>query len=361
MNNKQTKGVNIMNKINKIGLTALAGSLASIVGANAGALSIAGGSDITWMSKDSNTTANLGETGNPIGWKNNMTITGAGELDNGVSWTANAYNSDAQALTSSNISFDMGSLGSLLLDNGAGGAGLDALDDKAPTAWEETHGTGSDSGVVTVTGVHGSASLTYTTPADALPYGTKIRIGYTPRADGGGLQADLGTSGTVNNSARGDEHDITIEMSPTDMVTVYAGYAAGETNGNMGSGTSGSGDLEEGTYGITISAGAVTAGMQQSYISQSNGGTSTVEHYDNTNWGVAFNVNDQLSISYAEYESEEVLSGTSGGQTLELDSFQIAYNMGGATVKFADTSTKDNKYAAGAETDVTTVALALAF
>jgi hypothetical protein len=354
-----------MNKIYKIGLTALAGSLASIVGANAGALSIAGGSDITWISKDSNTTANLGETGNPIGWKNNVTLTGAGELDNGISWTANAYNSDAQALTSSNISFDLGGMGALLIDNGAGGAGLDALDDKAPTAWEETHGTGSDSGVVTVTGVHGSASLTYTTPADVLPYGAKVRIGYTPRADGGGLQADLGTSGAAGNGS-GDEMDITLEMAPSDMISVYAGYADRDTDGKQSGNADGSGNVEEGTYGLTITAGAITAGIQQSYISNTNGGTAAVGYYDNLNWGVAFNVNDQLSISYAEYESTEENLGSVGatvttGQTLEIDSFQIAYNMGGATIKLADTSTSDNKYTAGAETDVTTVALALAF
>ena len=355
-----------MNKIYKIGLTALAGSLASIVGANAGALSIAGGSDITWISKDSNTTANLGETGNPIGWKNNITFTGAGELDNGISWTANAYNSDAQALTSSNISFDLGGMGSLLIDNGAGGAGLDALDDKAPTAWEETHGTGSDSGVVTVTGVHGSASLTYTTPADALPMGTKVRIGYTPRSDGGGLQADLGTSGGATGNGAGDEMDITIEVNPSDMVSVYAGYAAKETNGKQSGNADGTGDVEEGTYGVTITAGAITAGIQQSYISNTNGGTASVGYYDNVNWGVAFNVNDQLSISYAEYESSEENLGSVGatvhsGQTLEIDSLQIAYNMGGATLKIADTSTSDNKYTAGSETDVMTVAVALAF
>ena len=136
-----------MNKLTKVGLTALAGSLAAVAGANAGSLSVSGGSDITWMSKTGNSTSAADAmTGNPVGWKNNLTFTGSGELDNGISWTANAYNSDAQALTSSNISFDLGGMGALLVDNGAGGAGLDALDDKMPTAWEETHGAGLDSG-----------------------------------------------------------------------------------------------------------------------------------------------------------------------------------------------------------------------
>jgi len=355
-----------MNKLTKVGLTALAGSLASVVGANAGSISVSGGSDITWVSKTGSASAGaLTSTGNPIGWKNNLTFSGSGELDNGFSWTATAYNSDAQALTSSNISFDMGSLGSLLVDNGAGGAGLDALDDKMPTAWEETHGTGSDSGLVTVTGVHGSASLTWSSPADMLPAGSVIRLGYTPRSDGGGLQADLGTSGATDSGNVDSEWDITLTSSPAEGLSVFAGYATAETKGNSGATPNASEDREEGTYGATFSVGAITAGYQQSYVSNSTGGTASVGFYDNVNWGIAFNVNDNLSISYGEYESEErdisAGSGVSAGQTLKLESLQLAYNMGGATIKIADTSTSDNKYTADVKTDTTTVALALAF
>jgi hypothetical protein len=39
-----------MNKLTKVGLSALCGSLASISAANAGELSVTGGVDMTWMS-----------------------------------------------------------------------------------------------------------------------------------------------------------------------------------------------------------------------------------------------------------------------------------------------------------------------
>ena len=350
-----------MNKLTKIGLTALAGSLATIAGANAGALSVNGGSDITWTSSSGNSTAStLGETGNPIGWKNNLTFVGSGELDNGISWTASAYNSDAQALTSSNISFDLGGAGALLVDNGAGGAGLDALDDKMPTAWEETHGTGIPAGAVTVTGIHGSASLTYTLPGDALPFGTKIRLGWTPRADGGGLQSDLGSSGlgTDNN---GGAMDITVEMTPVEGLNLFAGYAEIESNGpDSGSTASGSDDVLHGTYGAIFTMGSIEVGAQKAYVSNDTGATTTVNYYENENWGIAFNVNDNLSVSFANFESEEHL-GATGGQTLDIDSFQIAYNMGGATLKLAETDCSDCKYTASSEVDTTTLAVALAF
>tara|TARA_B100000029_G_scaffold305379_1_gene298231 strand:- start:202 stop:1260 length:1059 start_codon:yes stop_codon:yes gene_type:complete len=351
--NKKTKELT-MNKLTKIGLTALAGSLATVAGAQAGAISVGGGADITWTKEQSNSSSSgQSVTGNPLGWKNNLTFSYGGELDNGISWSANAYNSDAQALTSSNITFDLAGMGTLVIDNGAGGMGLDALDDKMPSAWEEAWDTGIDTGIRTVTGIHGSAAVSWTTPADMLPAGTSIKIAYTPRADGGGMQGDKGASGPANSNDKGDGMDINVSMAPVDGLGLFVGYS--EVEQSQGD------DALQGTYGFTYAVGPVSFGAQRSYISYENGATyTTVNYYENTNWAVAFNVNDNLSISYAEYESEEHL-GHTGGQTAETDSLQLAYNLGGATLKIADTETSDHAYAAGAETSGTTVALSLAF
>jgi hypothetical protein len=343
-----------MNKLTKIGLTALAGSLATVAGAQAGAISVAGGADITWTKEASNTTSTgQSVTGNPLGWKNNLTFSYGGELDNGISWSANAYNSDAQALTSSNITFDLAGMGTLVIDNGAGGMGLDALDDKMPSAWEEAWDTGIDTGIRTVTGIHGSAAMSYTTPADMLPSGTSIKIAYTPRADGLGMQADKGASGNTTAANYQDGWDLNVSAAPVDGLSVFAGYSERDRS---------DGDEElQGTYGFTYAVGPVSFGVQKSYLNYDKGTAyTTVNYYENTNWAVAFNVNDNLSISYAEYESEEHL-GHTGGQTAETDSLQLAYNLGGATLKIADTETSDHAYLAGAETSGTTIALSLAF
>ncbi len=68
-----------MNKLTKIGCSALCGSLATISAANAGDLTVTGGVDMTWISKSDDV------TGNPIGIGSNLTFKGSGELDNG--WT----------------------------------------------------------------------------------------------------------------------------------------------------------------------------------------------------------------------------------------------------------------------------------
>jgi len=340
-----------MNKLNKIGLTALAGSLATIAGAHAGSLTVSGGSNITYQTESG---ANIGtgsDTGNPLGWQNNLTFGAAGELDNGITWTANAYNSDAQALTSSNISFDLGGMGSLLVDNGAGGAGLDALDGKLPTAYEEGWDVGSTQGYDTITGSHGSASLTWSSPADVLPLGTKIRVAYSPKRDAGGLQADKGSSTNASSIAE-SSHDVTVQMSPVDGLSIYAGYAeVGQTGVN---------DIEEGTYGVNYAMGPVEVGYQKTYESLDKGVTTTVNYYENTSWAVAFNVNDNLSVSYSDYESDENL-GATGGQTMDIDSLQVAYNMGGATIVLAETDTDGVFYNSAATSSNTLISVKLAF
>ena len=111
------------------------------------------------------------------------------------------------------------------------------------------------------------------------------------------------------------------------------------------------------TWFANYSFGPVSVGYRISEIQAGSAGTAgkNVEAY-----AIAFNVNDNLSISYAEYESEEVL-GTTGGQTQKADSIQLTYNMGGATLKFAETNADDARYSAGISNEATTVALGLAF
>jgi len=335
-----------MNKVTKIGVTALCGSLAAVA-ANAGGMSVSGGAGFTWTSESG------GVTGNPIGMKNNLTFGAAGELDNGYSWSMNAYQSDANALTSATWSINMDTLGSLKVDFGAGGVGLDALDDKMPTAWEETHGTGSASGLDTITGVHGSAAIQWSAAADLLPMGSSLAIAFTPKADGGGLQADLGNSGDLNNEME-EGWDIVLSTGlDIDGLNVFAGRSKIEKTG--------SGETEsknEHTYGATYAIGSVTLGYQE--MMEDPGTATGTDHYDSMAYGVSFNVSDNMAISFGHYESERNNAGAAN-VTLELDSLQMSYNMGGASIKIATTDVDNASYSSGTKADTNTVAVSLAF
>ena len=62
-----------MNKLGKVGVSALCGSLAGISAANAGDLTVTGGATLTWFQQDAAT------TGNPIGMASAVGFSGSGE------------------------------------------------------------------------------------------------------------------------------------------------------------------------------------------------------------------------------------------------------------------------------------------
>ena len=74
---------------------------------------------------------------------------------------------------------------------------------------------------------------------------------------------------------------------------------------------------------------------------------------------VAFNVNDDLSISYGYHESKKQKENTS--VTTEGSSLQASYSMGGASIKFAETDVDNQTYTAGTNREGRTIALTLAF
>ena len=147
-----------MNKLTKVGCSALCGSLAAISAANAGELSVTGGADMTYTS--------LGGavTGNPIGMGSNFNLKGSGELDNGWTYSVTTAFGNAGAFSAANIGLTMGGLGKLNFNQGNSGNGIAAIDDKMPTAWEESWGAGLSTGVRLPLGSGASNNVMYTTP-----------------------------------------------------------------------------------------------------------------------------------------------------------------------------------------------------
>jgi len=151
-----------MNKLTKVGCSALCGSLAAISSASAGDVTVTGGADMTWASLGGLT------TGNPIGMGSNFTLNGSGELDNGWTFDLDIATANAGAYSATTIGIGMGSLGSLSLDQGSSANGIAAFDDKMPTAWEEVWGAGLTTGMrAIVKGVGTSQNIQYKSPTFA--------------------------------------------------------------------------------------------------------------------------------------------------------------------------------------------------
>ena len=125
-----------MNKITKIGVSALCGSLASLSLANAGEFSVTGAAIATWTEAGSKAT-----TGSKFGLSKQATFNSSGEMDNGWTWSAFAATDDFDdsgfSITSSGMTLNLTGMGSVNLGQDSGGA-VSPLDDKIPSAYEET-------------------------------------------------------------------------------------------------------------------------------------------------------------------------------------------------------------------------------
>jgi outer membrane protein OmpU len=349
-----------MNKLTKVGCSALCGSLAAVSAAHAGEMTVTGGVDMSWIAGDGTT------TGNPIGIGSNLTFSGAGELDNGWTFGVTVANLNSNAYSSTAVNIDMLGLGKLNLNQGDSGNGIDALDDKMPTAWEEPWGAGLSTGIQLVSGVGPNSNVQYTTPTIL---GITIAAAVAPSM-GQSDTADK-SSGGVNAANKGKGYDLTVNLNPTLGTEVLSGlnlFAGGhytEIGPTAASGNNGD-TYYEGVAGITYDIGPVSIGGGRSGILTGNSQSSTaVDYYRNNMYGVAFNINDNLSVSYGLHESEQNFSNPAVGEavTMEVSSYQLAYTMGGASVRIAESKVdnKDYQTTASADQSATTVSVSLAF
>jgi outer membrane protein OmpU len=335
-----------MNKMTKLGVSALCGSLAAVSAANAGALSVTGGIDMSWVSMDDEV------TGNPIGIGSNYTLSGNGELDNGWTVGLSIAATNQMAYSNTNVSVGIPALGDFRISHGVSGSGIDRMDDKTPNVWEEAYGTGLSTGINTVGGVSGGTNIEWT--PNMLPDGITARVAWSPNA-AGSKSNDKASSGASNNNGAG--YDVTLELGEavTGMsgLNIYGGIANVSSNG-----LNDDGDREEQTFGATYAVGGFTLGYQWS--EEDLGMSASEQQYDNEGYGITFAINDDLSIGYNNYESKQT---STTNVTAEADSVQIAYSMGGASIRIADSSATNMDYSTSAsqDRDNTVISVSLAF
>ena len=70
--------------------------------------------------------------------------------------------------------------------------------------------------------------------------------------------------------------------------------------------------------------------------------------YTNDGYGVTFQINDDLSVGYNNYESDQT---NTTSVTAEAESIQLAYTYGGATISLAEASVDNSAYQTAASFD----------
>ena len=332
-----------MDNLKKVGLTALAGSLAA-VSANAAEMTVSGATVLTYTSEDGSEV-----TGNPYGMKTNIGFTASGDV-NGytVSYMQTSIDQFA-GMSSARLSVDMGDMGVIAFDQGSG-SGLATIDDKTPTAAEEIW-DGLDG--LTAGGLVGAAGssgvFNYVNTFAGLTINAAGRKGSgTKNADG----ASSGTGGSAMDAAITGSGD----MLGLDGLSWGVGYGTADAGEQQN--LAGAEDADtHATIFANYSFGPATFGMQKSSIDYGANGTAS-ETTDA--WGLAVNVNDDISISYGERDVE---FGTAAGAhvTENGEGIAIAYTMGSMKIAGNRNEVSNNGGTTGSNDEMTEIALSFAF
>jgi len=366
-----------MNKLKKIGLTALGTTLVAS-SAFAGEISVSGDAGYTWSSESvggaSATPATGTATNDGIGYNHDISLSGSGELDNGWSVSTSMILVEDSSLSSSHVKLTMGGLGSLLVGNGQGGIGSN-FDNAIPTAYEEAHDGEKDSAAIDNIGAdHGNGGIDYTSPAiDLMGASVTLMAGYVPEASA----TAVGEGGVSTASAlwgSGQSFGATIS---------YGGFTVGgytaEKKADAGTANGTDSDATDHTAYIKYTAGPVSIGYQEGYIEKGLVGGATAAataktvaaangHFDIEAMGIAFNVNENFSISWQEVEETyDAQSNVDTGTEIvdvvkESTSIQFAYTMGSMSIKGYQTDTDNPGWDSDAKSnEVTELAVNFAF
>jgi len=339
-----------MNNFKKVGLTALAGSLAAI-SAHAAEMSVSGATVLTYTSEDTTET-----TGNPLGMKTNIGFTASGDVNGYTVSYMNTSMDKFAGQSSARLSVDMGDMGILAYDAGSG-SGLATIDDKTPTAaeeiWDGLDGAGAST--TSVGGLVGAAGntgvLNYIKTIAGVTFNGAARRGSgTANSDG----ASSGAGQSAWDFALTGSGDII----GVDGLSWGAGYGEADNGSQTITAVIDEGDDEHMTGFITYAAGPVTVGYQVSNIAYGGASASSEEAVA---WGLAFNVNDNLSVSYGEREVTYTKTAGNNDVDEEGEGIAIAYTMGSMKIAGNQNEVSNNGGTAGTNDEMMEIALSFAF
>jgi outer membrane protein OmpU len=332
-----------MNNFKKIGLSALAGSLAAITTASAVEMAVSGSAKVTY--KNGHTTE---VNGNPFGMNTSLGFSGTGDV-NGYATTLFIQSMDQFAgMTSASLSMDLGDMGKLTFDQGTGAGGISTIDDMTPSANEEVWDgldavTGDSNGLV---GGGNDGAFVYANTFAGNSFTGQITKGASNKA------SDDATSG---EGSTGTSWDFALTNSSlADGLNVGIGY--GEISNAKSSGANDADDSSNHrTAFVTYSMGMATVGVQLSEVEDATEGGDDEEAQG---FGIAVNVMDGLSISYGEREIEH---STSTLTSEDQEGIAIAYTVGAAKISVQQNETSNNAGTSGTSDEMTEIALSLTF
>ena len=298
-----------MNKLTKIGLSALAGSLVA-VSAHAGSMSVSGSASLTISDTDVDNTQGTAAEGNLWTMGDSLTFSGGGELDNGMTVAVKYEYDDDEADANENsggfdshsITLSSAEMGSITFAGHGGGGAMSALDDVTPNAFEESWDgvTNADSGTL-VGGSSADNMFKYVSPDLG---GAVVTIGYLP--------------GGSAKSTTGSYMDFAVAVTPDAVEGLTVGFGMGETEETAGT------VIDKQAMYAKYTYGSVTVGYQMNEAD----GPASGDDVEFTAAGISYAVSDDITIAYNQSSSD--LASASNDQ--EATGISASWTSGGITV-----------------------------
>ena len=286
-----------MTNLKKIGLTALAGSLAAIGYAQAGALSVNGTARMEYSTDSSSTT-----TTDAFAQNTSISFSGSGEMDNGMTVSYFSLQAGSNA-SSQSVALDMGDMGTLTMSN-YNMAGIGTIQDKVPNGGEQPWDD---------IGTHGAPEQGVASPHSGN------RIGYKTTAGGATISASM------DYQQNSPTTSLAVSMPLMEGLEIGAGMATDQSSATTEQ------DIE--TMYVKYTMGGISVGYQTTDVDV----TAATSDIERTAYGISFAVNDNLSVGYGisdtEFEAQSLDEENAG--------IGIAYTSGGMKLGIIN-NTKDN-------------------
>ena len=303
-----------MNKVTKVGLTALATSLVSTA-SFAGELSVSGGASLTYTGLDANSGVNPWVMGDSVKFN------GSGDLDNGMTVSV-YYELDGGTYDDYNLKLGMGDMGTLSFSGASSsGSGVDSVKDIVPAAYTPVYeaanevGGAADNGLLDTSGNNQTGQWGY----DVTAAGFDLSVSYNPKP-AAAAAAETGYSVSYSGLMDG-------------LTLVYGIFDDGDI-------------AENDTIGAKYTMGSLTAAIQATNVDYE---AQASTDQDATHMGISMAINDDLTVSAGRQEVEfdggtedEVNTGIQASYTMGSISFSTAINSvesaGGTANKDAEAS-----------------------
>ena len=347
--------------------------------AQAGELSVTGSAKASYSIVSSDSSASQTNIGKGLGVTNEFSLGASGENDFGT-WT---YKQDIDGATVQDdgqltLKTSYGTFGVFISEGG-----LDTDNTASQSVLSRPSDTSYNEGMFDSFDLSGANTMQYHMPADLLPYGIVGKIALAPSSGSAGSVNDYKAAGAANagtftassaafnttaapfaqTSAMGRSAvHYQVTAAPMDGLALGADYVEfQDVNGATAQ------EPESGSIYATYAFGPTSVGVSRSYTSFAiaQGAIPTadlIESVENTKYSIAFNVNDDLSISYENEESNpDNMTAVTENYTLEAEGIQAAYTVGGMTLALAMNEYSNSQYTQNLDIKNTVFSVAMDF